>query len=59
MKTQDIEIKKVVLDYLEKAKSFEYCEKKIEEFRLAIIDELSRLDENPIFNEIMSNKMYY
>ena len=55
MHTTDYDMKMLVIDYLQKAGSFEYTEKYLEQLKQDILDEMNNFDENPIFEEVVQS----
>ena len=53
MRTQDEELKKIVIKKIEDAGSFEYTKKRLEKLKLEMILELGRFEDNALIQELM------
>lgn len=54
MKTQDDEMKKIVLEFLKEVGSFEYTKKVLDNLKIEILKEMNTFGDNPLFQEVLN-----
>jgi len=53
MHTDNVELKKMVIDKLEELGSFEYTKKYLDELEAELLAELAKLDDNPLIKDVL------
>ena len=53
MHTENVELKKMVIDKLEELGSFEYTKKYMDELEVELLAELAKLDDNPLIKDVL------